>query len=351
MPTSNEPLERNSIEVLNYERFRYPCPLVQKRMHVVYEKLKFGSSDLAISMRYDCCRKSVKLYLSMYKERGVEGLKRFNYGTNKSELDLHKETILASFEASPPIHAAEAKARIFEMTAIDRSPTQIQAFMKRHGLRYRKLGTIPGKADAQKQAQWLEKEFEPELEKAQKGESVLFFMDAAHFILSAFLCSVWSKTRLFLPSGAGRNRINVLGAVNAITKEVITIHNTTYINAKTIVEFFHILRNQIPLEKSISIICDNARYQHCNWVIEQAKLLNINMVFLPPYSPNLNIIERLWKLTKKEVLYAKYYKTPLLFHNAISDFMNNINTKHIQKLSSLLTLNFQVFNNVKIYPV
>lgn len=349
MPTSNELPERNSIEVLNYERFRYPCALVQKRMHVVYDKLKFGSSDLELGRRYDCNRRSVKSYLSMYKEGGVEGLKRFNYGTNKSELDGHSESILASFESKPPINVAEAKARIFEMTGIERGLTQIQAFMKRHGLRYRKLGTIPSKADAEKQQEWLEKKFEPELEKAQKGESVLFFMDAAHFILSAFICCIWSKTRLFLRSSAGRNRINVLGVVNALTKEVITMQNTTYINAKTIVEFFHILRNQIPLEKSISIICDNARYQHCNWVIEQAKLLNINMIFLPPYSPNLNIIERLWKFTKKEVLYAKYYETPLLFHNAITDFMNNINTKHIQ-LDSLLTLNFQVFNDVKIYP-
>lgn len=317
----------------------------------MYDKLAFGSSDLELSMRYDCCRRSVSTYLSTYNEGGIEALKRFNYGTNKSELEVHKESILSSFESKPPINSAEAKHRIFEMTGIDRGLTQIQAFMKRHGLKYMKLGHIPSKADTEKQAQWIEKEFEPELEKAKKGDSCLFFMDAAHFILSAFLCSVWSKVRLFVRSSAGRNRINVLGAVNALTKEVITLQNTTYINAETIVEFLNLLRSKTPLDKSITIICDNARYQHCNWVIEHAKSLNIKMLFLPSYSPNLNIIERLWKFTKKKVLYAKYYEKPELFHQAINHFMENINKSHIQEVNNLLTLNFQLFDNVKIYPV
>lgn len=351
MPTSSERQLSNPIWVLNYERFHYPCPLVQKRLHIVYDKLTSESTDLELSVRYDCCRKSVSTYISIYNECGISGLKRFNYGTNTSELDVQKDSILSSFESKPPVNSAEAKSRIFEMTGINRGLTQIQAFMKRHGLKYMKLGHIPSKADTEKQQEWIENSFEPALEKAKKGESVLFFMDAAHFVLSAFLCSVWSKSRLFVRSSAGRNRINVLGVVNAITKEVITMQNTSYINAQTIIEFFNTLRSQTPKEKSISIICDNARYQHCNLVIEHAKSLNINMIFLPAYSPNLNIIERLWKFTKKEVLYAKYYETPLLFHNAITDFMDNINNNHIQKLNSLLTLNFQLFNNVKIYPV
>lgn len=350
MPTSSKPVFNSPISELNYERFHYPCALVQKRMHIVYDKLRFDSSDLELSSRYDCCLKSVRTYISMYKEGGVTALKRFNYGTNTSELECHSSSILSDFESKPPVNTAEAKHRIKEMTGIDRGLTQIKAFMKRHGLKYRKLGHIPSKADPEKQQQWIENSFEPELEKAKKGEIDLYFMDAAHFVLSAFLCSVWSKSRLFIPSGAGRNRINVLGVVNAITKEIITIQNTTYINAQTIIEFFNTIRSQTPSEKSISIICDNARYQHCDLVINHAKSLNINMIFLPSYSPNLNIIERFWKFTRKEVLYAKYYETPLLFHNAITEFMKNSNI-HAKKLNTILTLNFQLFNDVKIYPV
>jgi hypothetical protein len=75
----------------------------------------------------------------------------------------------------------------------------------------------------------MEETLNPAIEQAQKGEIELLFVDAAHFILSAFLCMVWSTVRIFLKTSHGRNRINVLGAVNAVTKQVTTHINTTYI--------------------------------------------------------------------------------------------------------------------------
>jgi transposase len=319
-------------------------------MHILHDKLKFGTADSVLAAHFDCCTKSVSHYISIYNEKGIAGLKHYGYGTNKSDLEVHSASILLSFTEKPPFSIKEAKSRIYKMTGIERSPTQIGAFMKRHGLKYIKLGHIPSKADAEKQQDWLTTTFEPELEKAKKGECVLFFMDAAHFVLGAFLCAVWSKVRLFVRSSAGRNRINVLGAVNAITKAVITLQNTTYVNAQTIVEFLGVLRSQIPLEKPISIVCDNARYQHCNFVIQKANDLNIKFLFLPSYSPNLNIIERFWKFTRKERLYGQYFETPKLFHEAITDFMHNVNGKYAQQLNSLFTLNFQLFDKVKMYP-
>lgn len=159
------------------------------------------------------------------------------------------------------------------------------------------------------------------------------------------------KISPFIRSSSGRNRINVLEVVNAITKEVTSIQNTTCINAYTIVEFFTLHRSGIPLEKMKRIVYDNARYQHCKYVIETAKELNIELLFLPAYSPSLNIIEMLWKFTKKEVLYAKYYANSDKSHLAITSFVNNIKQNNSPKLNSLLNLKFQLFDNVKIYPV
>ena len=98
---------------------------------------------------------------------------------------------------------------------------------------------------------------------------------------------------------------------------------------------------------------DNARYQHCKFVIEVADKLNITLLFLPSYSPNLNIIERLWKFTKKKILYAKYYETPDKFHEAVTGFFQTLNQKYNADLKNLLTLKFQFFKNenVLIYPV
>jgi transposase len=149
---------------------------------------------------------------------------------------------------------------------------------------------------------------------------------------------------MFIKAASGRNRINLLGAVNAITKEVITLSNTTSITAETIVAFLKQLKEhygKIP----IKIVLDNARYQHCRLVEEYAKQLNISLLFLPSYSPNLNIIEWLWKFTKKTILYAKYYESPAKFHEAITGFFQTINQKYNAELVKLLTLNFQFFEN------
>src|SRR5687767_15023545 len=101
--------------------------------------------------------------------------------------------------------------------------------MKRHGLRFLKTGHIPAKADDTKQKQWVNKKLKPAIQSAQQGHLHLLFVDAAHFVLQPFLCCLWCLTRLFVPAAAGRNRINVLGAVDALTKEVTTYINTTYI--------------------------------------------------------------------------------------------------------------------------
>ena len=302
----------------------------------------------AVGMHYHAVGK----WVNTYKINGFEALLSNNYGGKKSELENYADSILKSFQLQPPMTAAVAAERIREMTAISRSDQQVRAFMKRHQLKFLKCGHIPAKADNDQQHQWVETELKPVIEAARKEQVHLFFCDAAHFILQPFLCSLWCAFRVFIKASAGRNRINVLGAVNAITKEVITITNTTYITSGTLIDFLKLLKEKFA-DKPIAIVPDNARYQHCFLVTTFAKSLGIHLLFLPPYSPNLNIIERLWKFTKKEILYAKYYDKPTLFHQAIQNFFDEINQKFKQQLSSLLTLKFQFFDDTSslIYPL
>ncbi|MEJ7679692.1 MAG: IS630 family transposase [Segetibacter sp.] len=203
------------------------------------------------------------------------------------------------FRTRPPMNAAEAAQRISEMTGINRSQQQVRAFMKRHGLKFIKCGHIPAKADNEAQNRWVETELKPVVQAAEQGQVHLLFCDAAHFVLQPFLCSLWCAVRVFIKASAGRNRINVLGAVNAITKEVITLSNTTYITSDTLIQFLKMLKEKYS-DKPIAIVLDNARYQHCFVVKTIAKSFGIHLLFLPPYSPNLNIIERLWKFTKRK---------------------------------------------------
>jgi transposase len=183
------------------------------------------------------------------------------------------------------------------------------------------------------------------LEQAKAGHRTVYFVDAAHFVQAAFLGCLWSFVRVFIRSPSGRQRFNVLGALCATTHRLVTVCNTDYINSQSVCE---LLRKLAALASvgPITVVLDNARYQRCALVQTTAAKLGVELLFLPPYSPNLNLIERLWKFTKKQVLYSKYYATFADFQNAITSLLNNAHLTHSEQLDSLLTLNFQTFQNL-----
>ncbi|NNM88241.1 MAG: hypothetical protein HKL95_06950 [Phycisphaerae bacterium] len=93
---------------------------------------------------------------------------------------------------------------------------------------------------------------------------------------------------------------------------------------------------------------DNARYRHCKLLLDHAAAHGITLLFLPPYSPNLNLIERLWKFIKKDCLNGRYYPTHQQFQAAVLESLATINTRHQEALKATLTLNFQMFHNVQL---
>ena len=211
---------------------------------------------------------------------------------------------------------------------------------------------IPAKADPEKQKEFLEQEIQPRLEEAQAGKRVVLFVDAAHFVLAPFLGFLWSVVRVFTRSEApsGRQRFNVLGALNAITHELITVTNDAYINAESVCALLEKIAN-LYVGIPISIFLDNARYQKCALVREKAKCLNIELCFLPSYSPNLNLIERMWKFVKKKCLYSRYYENFPAFKAAISKRLDETMTTHKSDLDSLLSLRFQLFQKAQFVTV
>lgn len=142
----------------------------------------------------------------------------------------------------------------------------------------------------------------------------------------------------------------MLGALNPITYEIITIINETYINSKSVCQLLLKIKN-LNLKMPVTLVMDNARYQRCQVVKDFAAFLGIELLFLPSYSPNLNLIERLWKFIKKQCLYSKYYPQFDEFKKAILYCIENAHTKHKESLESLLTLKFQSFKKVNIMPV
>ena len=130
---------------------------------------------------------------------------------------------------------------------------------KRLGMKFRKMAVIPAKADPKKQAEFLNDELEPLLEEEQQGQRKVFFVDAAHFVMGAFLGILWCFERLFLKSSSGRRGYNVLGAFSVKGTDLVTVTNEAYINSDTIVELLIKLKQEytdIPL----TLIMGNAGY-------------------------------------------------------------------------------------------
>jgi transposase len=193
------------------------------------------------------------------------------------------------------------------------------------------------------QAEFLETKREPLLEEARAGKGHVFFVDAAHFVMGAFLCCVWCWVRLLIRGASGRQRYRVRGAWNAVTHELVSITTDATVSAETMCALLRKIAT-LGLQGPIRLVLDNARYQHCALVMNLAKNLNIQLAFLPSYSPNLNLIERLWKFVKKQVLYGRHYATFHEFREAIDGCLAKIPTEHREKLQSLMTHNFQTFD-------
>ena len=157
----------------------------------------------------------------------------------------------------------------------------------------------------------------------------MFFVDAAHFVFGTFLCCLWSFARIFVRAASGRQRFNVLGAWNAVTRQLIAVTNTTVVNTETMCELLRKIA-ALGLTGPITLVLDNARYQHNAAVKALATQLGITLLFLPSYSPNLNLIERLWKFIKRRALYGRYHPTFADFRAAIEETLDGLSTTHAE---------------------
>lgn len=175
----------------------------------------------------------------------------------------------------------------------------------------------------------------------------MFFVDAAHFVFGTFLCCLWSIARIFIRAASGRQRFNVLGAWNAINRQFLSVTNTTVVNTDTMLALLQKIAGE-KLAGPITVVLDNAKYQRNKLVQALAAELGIVLLYLPSYSPNLNLIERLWGFTKRLSVYGKYHADFASFRAAIETTLNSIPTTHADRLKSLMTLRFQTFEDVSL---
>jgi transposase len=315
---------------------------INQRMHFVYLKCK-GYQNKMIADILSVTLKTIYEWQNIYEENDLDTLATLNYKGQPSKLNQFAEQLVFDFIINPFTTLKQAQDHIEKATGLKRSVPQIKAFIKRVNIKRRKVGQIPDKVDVIKQDNFIKNKLNRLIKLATGNRIKLFFIDAAHFVHQPFLGYLYGLKRIFIRASSGRKRFNVLGALEAVTNKVTTVCNETYINAESVCQLLELLAKEYVGEK-IYIILDNARYQRCQLVFDTAQQLGIRLFFLPPYSPNLNLIERLWKFTKKKILYNKYYPCFDEFKNAIESYMNNLkNGNYYDELKSLLRLKFQTY--------
>ena len=202
---------------------------------------------------------------------------------------------------------------------------------------------IPGKAPTET----VQKDFIQQIEyySQQKG-TVLLFFDPCHLLHNVVNARMWQPRgkngTITIKSNTGRKRINILGALDIEDFSVTTTLTEETCDSERIVEFLQKIKEKYPNRK-IVVVLDNARYNYAIVTRTFAEENNILLLFLPPYAPNLNLIERLWKFTKKHLVNNTYHENFTQFVNVTDSFFNNLGDYH-QELSSLFTQKFQIIH-------
>ena len=232
-------------------------------------------------------------------------------------------------------------AYIEKQFEVSYSLSAVLAILKKLDFVYKKTMSVPGKADLAAQEAYLA-EMEPFLTEIEVDE-VVYFVDAVHPQHNTRSDYAWVKRgeEKAVPTNAGRDRVNINGAMNAHKPEEVIIVEAERINAQATIALYDQIQRQNPEKATIYIFCDNARYYYnkeLNAYLD--KNPRIVQLFLPPYSPNLNLIERLWKFLRKKVINTTFYPTFQAFPQAIRKFFANL-ADYKDELQTLMRHNFQ----------
>jgi transposase len=286
----------------------------------------------------------VRGYFKRYREGGLDQLLRMNSVGSEALLDADQRAELDAHLSSNLYQTAEAVARwVEDRFGVHYTTSGMTAILHRLGYGYKKPKVVPGKADPERQEAFLE-EYRKLKENKGKDEAVLF-MDATHPQHNPVLSGGWIKRgkRFVIKSNTERQRLNINGAID-LEGLSTQIRFEETVNADATIALFKQIEKAYPKATTITIICDNTRYYRAKAVTEYLEHARIEVMFLPPYSPNLNLIERFWKFFKRNVLYNKYYETFLEYKKACQSFFEHLDV-HAEQLRSLLTENFEIIRN------
>lgn len=279
-------------------------------------------------------------HIEAYKTAGK--LKNESGGSKSNLTEEQTQELITHLEENTYAHNHQIVLYIKEHFGVSYTVAGLHKWLHRNGFSYKKPKGLPHKADVELQRQFVQ-EYNKLKQEISEEESILF-MDSVHPTQATKLTYGWIRKGQTKHVGttASRTRLNIIGAIQlghisgAITSQYETI------NAEAVIDFMVKIRAQNATQKTLHLILDKAGYHRSFLVAEQASKLNIKLHFLPPYSPNLNPIERLWKVMNEQVRNNRFFKGAKDFKDAINWFFDGILPRIGNNLDGRINDNFQM---------
>lgn len=271
----------------------------------------------AVFLTEEAVRKQIRDYKTAQK------LKPENGGSSEKLSEEQSKELSSHLESHTYLYVKDIVEYVKLTYVVSYTIHGLRNWLERHNFTYKKPTLVPGKANKEAQEAWIE-EYK-ELKENLPAEETICFMDGVHPTHNVNLTYGWIKkgVRKELPANSGRSRLNLSGAVDILTHQVIIQEDTT-LNGESTIEFLKAIEKSYPKKQKIHVFCDNAKYYKNKEVQAYLENSKIKLHHLPPYSPNLNPIERLWKWMKERVLYNQYYEKFIDFKSAVLDFLDKL---------------------------
>ena len=286
--------------------------------------------------------KTVNNWYETYQDGGTDELLVLNYQGQAPTLSAEQQAELAQHLDEKTYLTSNAIRDYIKKTyGVEYSASGVKDLLHRLNFSYKKPKHVPGKLDPVKQKAFVA-EYRKLLKTKGKNDPI-YFVDACHPQHNSIPAYGWirrGKTKE-LKSNGGRKRVNIHGAVNIATMDIFTDFAKS-INKESSFRLMLKLEKRHPEAKVIHVFVDNASYYTARWLKEKLKGTKIKLHFLPSYAPNLNLIERLWKFFKKNILYNTYYEKFETFVSACQSFFR-YRTKYKEELRSLLSEKWHIY--------
>ncbi len=307
---------------------------------ILYLHYGLSYAEIAKLLLFD--EVTIRRYFKQFQEKGIEGLLEYRYAGGKSRLSVLQQTQLEGYLVLNTLTTAQQiRAYIQQIYGKQYTLIGVTKLLHRLGFTYKKPKVVPGNVSLVLQQEFL-KRYEGIKETLGEKDHV-YFSDATHPTHNTKPSYGWikkgKKNDVYIKSNTGRSRLNILGALDIKDKTAVVIEEKT-IDAQAIIALLEAVRKKQKQGK-VYLVVDNAKYHYArlvnNWLLNHPRF---KLVFLPPYSPNLNIIERLWRFFHQKITNNHYFATFQEFQKTTLQFFDNLQA-YKQELNTLLAENFQ----------